>query len=245
MKPVITSKTNSIVKLAASLSNPRYISKHGQFIIEGKHIVAMAKAYHQIVHLIITPNHINLYYHEKLTVVSEDIMKYISSQKTPEGVLAICPVFAINTSFGQRILYLDKINDPGNMGTILRSAAAFNIETIILAKGSVNPYIGKVVSSSKGAIFLLNILYDDNYLPLLKDKGYQIVAATSDKIATPITSFTFKTPFVLILGNETHGIEGSLLKITDYQVTIPLEDMESLNVAMAAAILLYHSKNSS
>ena len=119
-----------------------------------------------------------------------------------------------------KIVYLDQINDPGNLGTILRTAVAFNYDAVILSKSSVDLYNEKVVAASKGSIFMIDAFYDDinNYV----DK-YQIIASALDDA---VSLETVKKPkdFILVLGNESHGVSDEVLKLADTVVKIDMND---------------------
>ena len=137
---------------------------------------------------------------------------------------------------------LDRIQDPGNLGTIIRSSVASGISQILLPKGTVDSYNPKVVRSTAGAIFSVELFQLNNtieFIEKLKEKDYLVVGATMDaKENFDKVEYSKKT--VIIIGNEGNGISEELLKLTDYNVSIPLfGEIESLNASIAAAIILY------
>ena len=139
----------------------------------------------------------------------------------------------------RKIVYLDNINDPGNLGTILRTAVAFNYDAVILSKSSVDIYNEKVVAASKGALFLVDTYYDDidNYL-----EGRKVIVSALDD-ATPLSECPKENNFILVLGNESHGVSPEIIKKANKVVKIEMNDsIDSLNVAVAAGILMNYYK---
>ena len=135
-----------------------------------------------------------------------------------------------------KLLYLDGVQDPGNVGTLIRTALAFSYSGVILSKDTASIYNDKVISSTKGAIFSLPI-YNDIDLISLKEKGYEIVS-TSLKNAIDYKEYHFKNKFVLVLGNEGQGVKEENLLISDYIVKINMDNIDSLNVGVAGGILM-------
>jgi len=171
---------------------------------------------------------------ETYTVPSH-VFEKISGLKSPEGVAAEIqmPPFA-DLSNKKRVLALDNINDPGNLGTLMRSALALGFEGIFLTDSSVDPYNEKALRAAKGATFKLPLQTGD--LEAFASSFHLYIAELE---GTPITSMTFETPSILLLGNEAQGISKKMRKIGT-SVTIPIKnEMESLNVAVAGAILMH------
>ena len=138
-----------------------------------------------------------------------------------------------------KIVYLDQINDPGNLGTILRTAVAFNYDAVVLSKGSVDLYNEKVIAASKGTIFLI-----DAFVGSIEDyKDKQIIVSTLDENSIPLNECKKPNDFVLVLGNESHGVSEPIIKMANELVKIEMNDViDSLNVAMAGAILMNYFK---
>ena len=142
---------------------------------------------------------------------------------------------------GDRLLVLDDIQDPGNLGTIIRSAVAFNIDTILLSNNSVDLYNSKVIRASQGLIFHINIVRKDILLelPKLKDNGYYIYG-TKVTHGKSLKSLEKKEKFVIIMGNEGNGMHDEVSELCDEFIYIEMNDMcESLNVGVATSIILY------
>lgn len=235
MIDTITSKTNSKIKYACSLKTSKGRNEHHQFIAEGYKALEMALEA-KVVREVFSLEKIKLPKGVKLTLVNEDVLKKLSNTVSPEGVVFICDFLPANTSLGNKIIYLDGVNDPGNMGTIIRTALAFGFDAVCYSSGSVSPYNEKVIAASKGSIFKMPIIETD--LCILKLKYQIIVSALSDDAIEPKKVKTDNN-FALVLGNEAHGVKKETLELADVVVKIPITSIDSLNVAIAGGILMY------
>ncbi|MBQ4069478.1 MAG: 23S rRNA (guanosine(2251)-2'-O)-methyltransferase RlmB [Lachnospiraceae bacterium] len=184
-------------------------------------------------------------------VVSEKVFKSISGTVTPQGILAIVKMKEysfeelIGTSDENALfMILEDIQDPGNLGTIMRSAEATGVKALIMSKGTVDIYNPKVIRSTMGTIYRVPFIYVDNILEMtenMKQKGINIVAAhlKGDKWYDEI-SYKCKTAF--IIGNEGNGISDELSDKADILMKIPMEGkVESLNASVAASVLMYEA----
>jgi len=189
--------------------------------------------------------------------VSKEIYNLITDTETPQGVAAVVnmPTYTEteiiqnikkSVTIGEQFLVLDKIQDAGNLGTIIRTAVTFGISNIICLKGTVDVYSPKVVRSTMGAIQKLNIFYVDeeifiNLSNILKDNGY-ILVGTHLKATEYLHELKQKQNRVFVMGNEANGMSENITKACDKLVKIPMEEtQESLNVAIATSICLYDS----
>lgn len=175
------------------------------------------------------------------------LFKKISDTETPQAVAAILPFnpeksMKIPAGLMQLVLVLDKIQDPGNMGTIIRTAAAAGVDVIYYTSGSVDPYSQKVLRATAGTIFSLPIELIREPLTLirnLKRQKMQLVAADAHSDQA-YWSADYRQPTVLIIGNEAAGISPELIEETDFSIAIPLaENIDSLNASIAAGVILY------
>ena len=142
---------------------------------------------------------------------------------------------------GNKVLILDDIQDPGNLGTIFRSCVAFNIETIILSNNSVDLYNDKVIRASEGMIFKVNIIRDDiiKVINNLKDNNYVIYGTKVDG-GENIDKVVVAPKYALVMGNEGAGVSTKVLELCDKYLYIPMNsNCESLNVGVATSIILY------
>lgn len=242
---VITSFDNDKVKYLKKLSKKKYRDLYNEFLVEGRHLVIEAYKHNMLKEIILCEGEVTPF-DVPYTVVSYDVMKKISEVETPQKIMGICKKIE-DTTIGSRILLLDEIQDPGNMGTIIRSAVAFDIDTIILSKNCVDLYNPKVVRSTQGMLFHIPILiYDFNeLLPMLKELKIPIYATRVEYgIDVSTLKDEEKKRFALLMGNEGNGVHPEYLELSDKNLYIPMSNgVESLNVAIATSILLYELRN--
>ena len=243
--------TNKEIKLLKSLSQKKYRHQYGQFLIEGLRIIEeLIRSSHKPLKIWTTEETLNenAKFKKSIIKLNYDIIsqKYFSqilNTKTPQYVMALLPIDSqdILTLSGQNILVLDGISDPGNMGTLLRSAVWFGINSIIFSKNCVDIYNPKVVRSAMGAHFYISNLINTNLMgiiDILKGEKYHTIGAVLDGINYKGIE-TNNKPWALILGSEAHGISEELHKVIDQSISIPQRGpIESLNVAIAGSILL-------
>ena len=237
----INSKNNQKIKDACSLKLKKVRQEKGLFLMEGIKNLDLALKYGVVKTIFTSIGLPKLKQDIECYKVNEEVLHKLASSENPEGVVFVCETIKPKKEKSQyhKIVYLDQINDPGNLGTILRTAVAFNYDAVILSKGSVDLYNEKVVAASKGAIFLIDAFTDDinNY----KDK--QIIVSTLDENSIPLNECDKPKDFVLVLGNESHGVSEPIIKMAHRLVKIEMNDIiDSLNVAMAGAILMNYFK---
>ncbi len=233
----IESTSNQRIKETNKLKQKKYRDESGLFLIEGYHLVEEAyKA--GILKEVFTTSNINL--DVPITYVTEEIIKYLSDVETPQNIIGVCRKLDNNT-IGDKVVVLDDIQDPGNLGTIIRSAVAFNFDTIILSENSVDVYNPKVVRASQGMLFKLNIIRKNikEIINDLKENNYQILA-TKVTDGKDVKSLEKNKKICIIMGNEGKGVSDDVLNLADDFIYIKMNDeCESLNVAIATSILLY------
>lgn len=177
--------------------------------------------------------------------VTDKVMESICDTKTPQGV-AVCVKMEKNTHLHPEsldfIIYLDHVQDPGNAGTIIRTADAAGAQAVILSPESVDIYNSKTVRSTMGSMFHINVFYEDEYLKTLKElknSGFTVSAGALDAEKN-IYEADFGEKSVICLGNEAHGLSDKLLMMDINKVIIPIEGKaESLNVGVAGAVFMY------
>ncbi len=230
---MINSVQNEKIKNYAKLNEKKYRDETNMFIVEGLHLVEEAKAYGIVKEVITTNPNIDG------TLVSEEVMKKLTNQKSVVEVCAICEKFK-KEEITNKILILDTIQDPGNIGTLIRSAVAFGFDTIVM-EACADIYSSKVLRATQGAIFKLNII-NTNIIEFIKSLKDYKVYGTSLKNGIPLKQIEKSDKLAIILGNEGNGVRNELLDITDKNIFIEITNMESLNVAVAGAILMYELK---
>ena len=235
----IESLENKKVKEWTKLKLKKYRDQEELFLIEGDHLLKEALK-KEIVKEIISSDESfkiqNLPFYE----VSEQILKKLSSQESGTNVVAVCSKLKVREIMGN-VCILDCVQDPGNLGTIIRSCAAFGIDTLIVSLDTVDIYNEKVIRASEGSLFHLNILKNDLRLGIndLKKKDYRIYATNVVK-GQRLNKMTPKDKYAIIMGNEGAGVKKELQELADETLYIPInENVESLNVGVATSIILY------
>jgi TrmH family RNA methyltransferase len=245
--------TNADIKLFKSLDKKKYRNQNGLFVIEGIRLIQDAVLSNwKIKSIYITDVFLNKKGNEDtvklvsknsipFNTITEKEMKSIANTVTPSGILALCEIpqsLILDVSITDNWLYLDKIQDPGNIGTILRSSAWFGIHNVALSEDCIDPYNPKVLRSGMGAHFNLNI---HNDVSLKNFKKHLKIGAFQEGESIYEHNTPSVNPWILVIGSEAHGISDNNIKLIDKKVTIPkLGTGESLNAAMASSILLYH-----
>ena len=252
---IISSKDNEIVKNIKKLKEKKYRDLENAYIIEGIKLVKEAIYENaKIRQIIMCENYADnkeidketLYEISKynLIYVTEKVFNTITDVKTPQGIIAIVEknnsTCEINYS-EEIIIALDDVQDPGNLGTIIRTADSANLKQIILSKNSADPYNPKVVRSTMGGIFRVNIIEVDNLEETLKQtqkNGFKVMVTVLDTQKS-IYDVNYNKK-VIVIGNEANGISKSIQNIADEKVKIPmLGKTESLNASVAAGVMIY------
>ena len=229
---MITSLTNEKIKEYAKLNQSKYREEMKMFIVEGPHLVEEASKLGLLEEVITTDPSV------KGTLVNESVMKKLSNTVHPVKVLGICK-FVKKTELTSKVLVLDTISDPTNLGTLLRSAVAFGFDTVFLSNGSVDCYNDKVIRGSQGAIFKINIIKGDLISFLDKIKKTHQILGTNVRVGKDVASIKIKPKLALILGNEARGMCEEANDFVDENLFIKMHNTESLNVSVAGSILMY------
>lgn len=236
---IYTSTNNSNIKELRKLNEKKKRDELNKFLIEGEHLVR--EAYKQgILEEIIVLENTNLDIDIKTSYATKEVIKSLSSVQTPQNVIGVCKKMEKN-ELGNKIIMLDDIQDPGNLGAIIRSAVAFNIDTIIISNNSVDIYNPKVIRSTQGMMFNLNIIRTDlkEMVKKLKELDYHILS-TNVTGGKNIKELEKRKKICIIMGNEGNGVSDELLNMSDEYIYIKMnEKCESLNVAVATSIILY------
>ncbi len=243
--------SQSLKKKIASLQYKKYRNKFNQYIVEGFKIVEEAFESDQHIFFIVIGESIKddkkvkspLSFAEDKTIpiYSADEREFhkLSSLETPPGILAVIEKKEESIAENESYLILDCIKDPGNLGTIVRTADWFGFENVVIGEGSVDIYNPKVLQSAMGSVFHVNFIQNQNlsiFIRDLKKKDYKIIATSPDGDKGEII---IQNPFAVIMGSETVGIGKEILKLVDYLYRIPGRGKaESLNVAVATGIVL-------
>jgi len=233
------SLSKNYIKLITSLSQKKYRLKHKLFVVEGVKVV------HEFLNSsyeleIVFSTDTDFSSTDKFIEVTDQELKKISSLKNPNKVLAIFKIpNQINPIMGGLILALDSINDPGNLGTIIRLCDWFGIEQLVCSNETVDCFNSKVVQASMGSLTRVAVSYLD-LKKYLQNASVPIFVADMDGLDVYKTKLPDSA--VLVLGNEANGISDEIKQLVTTKITIPrygaFQQTESLNVATASAILL-------
>ena len=236
----ITSLDNKVVKLAASLQKKKYRDLHEKFLIEGMKLIREALDFgYEFDCVFYVPGKVDYDLDLPAYEVSYEILCKITDTVTPQGIAAVVSVKEPEIKKlkdAERVVYLDRVQDPGNVGTIIRTADAFGFDAVILSKECADLYSPKVLRSAMGSVFHLEI-YRDFSVEDLKGLGKKIYSSSLEASHMPES---IELPAVLVIGNEGQGISDEIKDATEEFVKIPMAgNAESLNASIAAGILLY------
>ena len=240
---IITSLNNPTIKEISKLKNKKYRDLTNTYLVEGDHLVEEAYKNNLLTKIILLEDTTCNYDIEKIYVTKE-VMKKLTELDTPNKIIGIVKE---NTPLpiGNKILILDNIQDPGNLGTIIRSSVAFDIDTIVLSPNTVDTYNPKVIRSTQGMIFYTNIitLKLKEFIDEIKTKNYTIFG-TNVRNGKNIKEITLPEKFALVLGNEGQGVSKEIESLCDDNIYIKMSSKcESLNVSVATSIRLYEVYN--
>ena len=240
--------TNSQIKHIVSLKQKKFRTEHQQFVVEGVKVVK---------ELLASPYKVDAVYvlgeyaseFEALssvvpTIITEQQLQKMSNLDTPNNVLALASmpqsIFSFQQVKNKLALALDTISDPGNLGTIIRTAAWFGIDTIICSPNTTDAWNPKAVQATMGALFRTNVVYADlkKVVEEYNNAGVPVYATTLD--GTDIYKTTLSSNGLIVIGSESHGVSPELLSIIDKKLLIPSFSSgaaESLNAAVAAGVV--------
>ncbi|MDO4920655.1 MAG: RNA methyltransferase [Phascolarctobacterium sp.] len=253
----LTGIHNPLVKAAAELKQKKYRQQQGLFLAEGLRTVeeaVAARTAQSVFYTAIEDDRTRAVLERaaarqiKLYCVSDGVMKKIADTETPQGIIAVCamqsPALEQLVASGKLLLVLDRVGDPGNLGTMLRTADAAGIGGVILLKGCADIYAPKAVRSSMGSLFHLPVLAgvsEEELVSGVRRAGYQLLVTCLDG-ADNLYKADLSGRLAFVMGNEANGVSAGLLAAADKRVYIPMQGRaESLNVAMAAGIVMFEA----
>lgn len=225
----------------------------GAFLVEGDRAIKQIIAAHpdKIIEIITIEKPSPAYHTYPIRYVTDSQFRSISQTKTPQGIIAAVRLpyntFSDNLpeTIGTKVLLLEDVQDPGNIGTLIRTSAAFNFSGVILSNKCADPLSWKCIQATAGTVLSVWIRKTTHYLEFigeLKKTGYSLIAANLDGTEDP-SILCCQKKLLLALGNEASGLSQSIIKESDHQVKIPIrrQNAESLNVAACGAICMYLS----
>ena len=232
---MITSTTNNKIVEVSKLNNKKYRKEYGLFLVEGEHLVEEAYKNNLLkeVYSLYETNYPNNY------VVTENVMRKISNLDSIPNIVGVVKKIE-EKEIGNKLLILDNIQDPGNLGTIIRSSVAFSIDTIVLSNDTVDVYNPKVIRATEGMLFNINIITRD-LIPFIKSiKNEYKIYGTNVVNGKELKSIEKIEKYAIIMGNEGKGLKEEIQDLCDENIYIKMnKKCESLNVGVATSIILY------
>ncbi|NGX57053.1 MAG: 23S rRNA (uridine(2479)-2'-O)-methyltransferase [Candidatus Anoxychlamydiales bacterium] len=240
LKKIISTSNTTIKHIVKIRKDRKYRNEKKEVLLVGKKIIFDVLKKHPLKLLITTNKDLDIkkYRANDVLLVNDSIMKKITSVSTPEDVAAIISMPKDPILKNQKkILILDKLKDPGNLGTLIRSAYAFDYDIVVLTKDSCDPYLDKAIRSAKSATFFIPILQTTK--EFLKDyiQKNKIDSYLADMNGENINKINTKNSFAIILSSESLGID-SFFERFSKKVKIKISNIDSLNVAIAGSIIM-------
>ena len=246
----ISSTKNEKIKELVKLQTAKGRKKAGMYLLEGEHLVEEAiKERAQIKLIVVTSNRLEDYENllaqtdVQLLVVSQDVFHKLSMTETTQGILAVVEIVKQEMlPHKGRLIVLDAVQDPGNLGTIVRTADAAGFDAVVLGTGTVDLYNDKVLRSMQGSHFHIPVFQANlqEYLPILKEKGVKVAVTALHRDSKDYSVLQGATDVAIVVGNEGQGVSSDVIELADVLVAIPMfGKAESLNVAIASALLMY------
>ena len=237
---MITSLENEKIKRIVKLHSKKYRDQFGRYLVDGEHLIKEAYKNGLLEEIFLLENS-QIDIDIDKTFVSEQVMKKISPLDSVPNMIGVCHKKKEKNELGNHILILDEIQDPGNLGTIIRSAVAFNVDTIVLSLNTVDLYNSKVLRASQGMFAYINIIRRDTNKIIKEIKELNIpVYGTNVVDGYDVKKIESKDKFCLVMGNEGQGLRKEIQELCDKNLYIPMnKNVESLNVGVACSILLY------
>lgn len=250
MEQYIDSVHNKVIKEINALKNKKDRDKRGLFILEGERLISEITNDWEIKYIAAAESYTGKKaYSEHIYNMSDSLFEKISDTVNPQGIMAVCRIKEYKLSqaeYGENPFYviLENVMDPGNMGTIIRTADAAGVDGIFLSKGCVDIYNPKVIRATMGSVFHLPIYRNVNAIEVVKklnDEGITTIAAHLKGSTTPY-DVDLKKGCAIIIGNEANGLSDELSNEAERLVKIPMQGKaESMNAGIAAGILIYEA----
>lgn len=248
---MIESTQNKQVKEWKKLLTRKGRKRQKKYLIEGLHLVEEALKSKAAIEAVLIREDVLEEYMDMLAlkevktiIVTEEISDLLSDAVTEQGITAVIKSVESpdNISGDKPVLLLDEVQDPGNLGTLIRTADAAGFEGVIIGRGSVDLYNPKALRSAQGSHFHLAVIHDDieKWVEKFKDKSIPVYGTALDERAVSYRSIEPQNQFGLIVGNEGNGVNPEILEQTTENLYIPIKGQaESLNVAIAASVLMF------
>jgi TrmH family RNA methyltransferase len=236
---IIESLSNPFVVQLYKLHEKKYRDASSLFLVEGEHLVSEAQKA-KLLNAVLITNENEQFAEVENYLVTTLIMNKLSQTKSPPTIIGVCKYFSEPQIKGSRFLLLDNLQDPGNIGTLVRSALGFCVDLVVLNSQSVDIYNDKLIRSTQGALFHIPIV-KANLLEIVLQLKKQGITVINTNMMQGMNLYEYQPSkkWALILGNEGQGVQADLMALADGHVYIPMQEkLESLNVAVAGSIIL-------
>lgn len=244
----ITSSKNQKIKDIYSLYDKKERNLKKRFLVEGYHLVDEAFKAKRLCSIITKNKKDFEKYGKDGYLVNDEIIKKLSSTVNSQGIIGVVDMDSYNdkqienfVKNGKSFIILDNVNDPGNLGTIIRTAASLGVDSIFISEDTVDLYNDKTIRSTQGAIFKIPVIKTElkDIIKILKNNNVYIYGTALDAKVT-LEEVDKKEQIALVFGNEANGVRKEIQELVDQKFVIPMKnDVESLNVAIACAICIY------
>lgn len=237
---IIQSTANKTIKNLVKLHQKKYRDTENKYLIEGEHLILEAKeaGVLEVVYSL-SPYDIGV----RNILCSQEVLNKLSQQNSDAKLIGVCKKEESSVLACNHILVLNDIQDPGNLGTLLRSAYSFGFQKVIVSENCADIYNSKVIQSSQGALFHLQIQKRniEQWIKEAKTEGYTVYATALHDHSKYLREICFQKKTALILGNEGCGLPLSLIEQCDECIKIEMAAFESLNVSIAGSICMYEA----
>ena len=251
---MITSTSNVKIKnLIKCMRQSKERRKQGVFLVEGIRMFSEIPASYHIESYATDSfyrKHSQLFEGIDYEIVSDSVMETVADTKTPQGVVSMVKQFSYTLeqvcgegiTEAPLILALENIQDPGNLGTIVRTAEGAGVTGIIMSRDTVDIYNPKVVRATMGSVFRVPFCYVDDLVECVSGLSDRIGTYSAHLQGVSFYDFDYSQPTVFVMGNEGNGLSEAMSGVTSYKISIPMKGcVESLNVATAATVLMYEA----
>ena len=254
---LITSRQNPLIVRLAKLADRKHRKTEGLFLAEGVKLSYEAAKAGVVEYLLVTEENLSHRAVEEaeqcgceIITVSREVLEKVSTESAPQGMIAVCRMMpelhsaeAADLGEGECVLILDRVRDPGNMGTIMRSAEAFG-NVHLLTAGCADLYNSKTVRGSMGAVFRVRTTDFESTahaVEFAKAQGYRVLGAALDNTAVKLGEYSLTAKDAVIIGTEGQGISAEILDACDGKLYIPMTGGESLNCSVAASVIMWET----
>ncbi len=239
---IITSKQNQIIKHLRHLRERKYREFHQEIVVEGEHLIEECLRQHLVKRILLTEQETDIYHFPDTLWISEAVADSLSMTTSGSRSFAVVAFPHYPLDQPRKLILCDGIQDPGNMGTIIRTAYSFGFDGVVCSESCVDCFNDKVIRSSQGAVFEFPVLRESlkERISALIAEGIRVIG-TDVRQGTPLAEVP-NDHVAFVVGNEGQGVSEEVLALCNGYTTIETVRFESLNVAIATAILCYHCR---